>query len=387
MMNNNPIIGTVIIVCPGGLENGGGIGRQMGYFLHAKEGRDPRLLYRLIDSRGPWFLGASPLRTILSVGYLAVSLLNLLVIRISSPRCIAHINITGRGSTIRKSVFCGFARLIGLPYLLHLHDADYVSDYSRRGVLAKWVVRSVFRHARRVIVLGERDGKLIPEELQVPAGQVTILHNAVPDPNPKLPLALERIHAGHILFLGHLSTRKGVPDLLQALAKPALKGQTWRATLAGGGPIEEYRDMATRLGIAERISFPGWLDEAQVKALFADAEILVLPSYAEGLAMAVLEGLSHGMVVVTTPVGAHAEVIETEVSGILVPPGNIDALAAVLQRVIADPPLQRRLGAGARTRFLEKFEVCGYAERLSRIHSSLLSDNFSHRTKAAAQTS
>jgi glycosyltransferase involved in cell wall biosynthesis len=384
-MNISPAIGTVLIVCPGGLEAGGGIGRQMGYFLHAKEGRDPDLTYRLIDSRGPWFLGASPLRTLLSVGYLVGSLFQLLAIRLTHARCIAHINIAGRGSTVRKSIFCGFARMIGLPYLLHLHDADYVGDYHRRGALAKRVVRFVFRHARKVIVLGERDGELIPQELQIPTTQVTVLHNAVPDPHPKLPLVQRE--ESHILFLGHLSERKGVPDLLQALASPILKGLAWRATLAGGGPIEEYRDIATRLDIADRIVFPGWVDGASVKALFADSQILVLPSYAEGLAMAVLEGLSHGTVVVTTPVGAHAEVIDTEVSGILVPPGDIDALAVALQRVVADSDLQGRLSAGARARFLEKFDVCGYAERLSRIHNALLSNKLPHQTKAEPQTS
>ena len=183
-----------------------------------------------------------------------------------------------------------------------------------------------------------------------------------------------------------LNTRASNPGSI-GVASSTLKEQTWRATLAGGGPIEEYRDMATRLGIADRVTFPGWVDEAGVKALFDDAEILVLPSYAEGLAMSVLEGLSHGMVVVATPVGAHAEVIEPEVSGILVDPGNIDALATALQRVIADPDLQGRLSAGARTRFLEKFDVRGYAERLSRIHHSVLSDSFSHRADAARQTS
>ena len=73
--------------------------------------------------------------------------------------------------------------------------------------------------------------------------------------------------------------------------------------------------------------------------------------------MSVLEGLAHGLAVVATPVGAHAEVIEPERSGLLVPPGDVAALAAALARVIGDPALRERLRAGARQRFLERFDV------------------------------
>ena len=90
--------------------------------------------------------------------------------------------------------------------------------------------------------------------------------------------------------------------------------------------------------------------------------------------MAVLEGLSYGLAVITTPVGAHPEVIEPEVSGILIPPGNVEALAGALVRVIDDASLRQRLGAGARRRFLEKFDVRAYAEQLSQLHASLLLD-------------
>jgi glycosyltransferase involved in cell wall biosynthesis len=88
----------------------------------------------------------------------------------------------------------------------------------------------------------------------------------------------------------------------------------------------------------------------------------------------VLEALSHGLAVVTTPVGAHEEVIEPEVSGIMVPPGDVEQLAGALQRVIDDADLRGRLRAGARRRFLENFEVSAYAERLRHLHASLLSD-------------
>jgi glycosyltransferase involved in cell wall biosynthesis len=100
--------------------------------------------------------------------------------------------------------------------------------------------------------------------------------------------------------------------------------------------------------------------------------VLVLPSHAEGLAMSVLEGLSHGLAVVTTPVGAHLEVIEPEVSGLFVPPGDVAALAGALARVVEDETLRKRLAKGARHRFLAEFDVRGYSSQLTQIHTDLL---------------
>ena len=151
-----------------------------------------------------------------------------------------------------------------------------------------------------------------------------------------------------------------------------MKLRRWRATLAGGGPIDEFRKFADDLGILDRLCFPGWLDQNAVSALCADADVLVLPSHAEGLAMSVLEGLSHGLPVVTTPVGAHSEVIEPNVSGILVPPGDVAALAESLVSMIEDETLRHQLARGARDRFLDGFDVRRYAARLRELHASLL---------------
>jgi glycosyltransferase involved in cell wall biosynthesis len=191
----------------------------------------------------------------------------------------------------------------------------------------------------------------------------------VPDPQPAKS-ALQDDEC-KLVFLGTLSERKGLPELLGALGSPPLRARRWRATLAGDGPVEEFRRLASELGIAERLEFLGWVDQAGVRAACEAAEVLVLPSHAEGLAMSVLEGLSYGLAVITTPVGAHTEVIEPEVSGLFVPAGDVEALSAALARVIDDPALRERLGAGARRRFLEKFHVRGYAERLRNIHNRL----------------
>jgi glycosyltransferase involved in cell wall biosynthesis len=368
---------TVLMVIPGGLEHGGGIGRQMGYFLKAYQGTDRALKYQVVDSRGPWFLGASPLHVVGAVVFLAGAVVTLLRAPFSSP-CVAHVNITGRGSTIRKIILLSFARIVGLRYVLHLHDYDYSEYYRTQKPFLQRLIQTAFRRAEVVIVLGRRELEVLPRLLGLDRERVTVLHNAVADPKPNIAKARSEGDPCHLLFLGHLSARKGVPDLLRALASPTLKQLKWRATLAGGGPIDEYRSLANELGILENLQFPGWVDETAVSKLCATSDVLVLPSYAEGLAMSVLEGLSHGLAVVTTPVGAHLEVIEPEVSGLLVPPGDVAALADALARLIEDESLRSRLEQGARNRFLEAFDIRRYAIRLEKLHAGLFEPRPDH---------
>jgi glycosyltransferase involved in cell wall biosynthesis len=368
---------TVLIVAPGGLEHGGGIGRQMGYFLRAYQDTDQKLHYRIVDSRGPWFLGSSPLHVAGAVIYLGRAILTLIHAKLSSP-CVAHVNITGRGSTIRKIILLTITRAVGLRYVLHLHDYDYAEYYRSQGTFLKKLIATMFRRAAGVIVLGRRDLEVLSQLLQLGKDRITVLHNAVPDPVPDLDRRPVPGKPCHLLFLGYLSARKGVPDLLWALASPTVKQLRWRATLAGGGSIDEFRNLAKDLGILERLSFPGWLDNVGVNELCAQADALVLPSHAEGLAMSVLEGLSHGLAVITTPVGAHSEVIEPEVSGLLVPPGDVAALADALARVIEDESLRNRLARGARARFLEGFDVRRYVTRLEQLHARLFAPQCDH---------
>ena len=94
----------VAIFIPGGIEKGGGIGRQMGYFLKEQERSGLGAMYTVIDTRGPRFIDGSVLYTFLAIFYLAVSLLRLLQARLFGGSGLAHINITGRGSTIRKII-------------------------------------------------------------------------------------------------------------------------------------------------------------------------------------------------------------------------------------------------------------------------------------------
>lgn len=125
-----------------------------------------------------------------------------------------------------------------------------------------------------------------------------------------------------IVFLGRLSERKGVTELLLALSHPVMKELQWRAVLAGDGPVEDYRRQADAMALSNLVEMPGWLDAGEAQPCVRVQISTVLPSHAEGLAMAVLEGLSHGLAVVTTRVGAHDEVITDGETGIFVPVGD-----------------------------------------------------------------
>jgi glycosyltransferase involved in cell wall biosynthesis len=364
----------VLVLCPGGLEHGGGIGRQMGYFLAALPRGVETPVYRVVDTRGPWFLGSAPWLIPISLLYFMAAAFRIVREGTTGGPGLLHVNITGRGSTIRKLALAAVARAVALPYVLHIHDYDYAADVRARSALVQRSVRSMFAAAAQIITLGAEAERTLRAELALPQAPILILPNAVPDPHPapRAETGVAGTDPPHLVFLGYLSARKGVPELLEALASPGLVAQSWRATLAGGGPVSEFRARAAALGLSDRVAFPGWIDQSAASALCAAADILVLPSHAEGLAMSVLEGLAHGLAVVTTSVGAHAEVIEPERSGLLTPPGDIAALGAALARVIGDPALRKCLRAGARQRFLERFDVRAYASSLARLHVGLL---------------
>lgn len=354
-----PACGTVPIrhFGPGGCENGGGIGRFIGYVAAAAQVRGGDHL--VTDTRGPhWSFLTSPWRLALSMAVIARD-------RVMTPARLHHIHLAGRGSTVRKLMLAATAWRLGAPYILHLHDYDYSQDFLRRRPLQQSAIRRMFQRAAAVIVLSQRDRRLALDSLGVDPARLHLFHNSVPDPGEQVS---GRDGPPMILFLGRLSARKGVPELLEALSSTSMRHLEWRAVLAGDGPVEDYWLQADRRGIADRVEMPGWLSAAETAALCRQASILVLPSHAEGLAMALLEGLAHGIAVVTTRVGAHEEAIIHGQTGLFVPVGDAAALATALADLIDQRELREGLARRGRNLFLERFCMGPYMDRLDDLY-------------------
>ncbi|MGE5442470.1 MAG: glycosyltransferase family 4 protein, partial [Bacteroidota bacterium] len=214
--------------------------------------------------------------------------------------------------------------------------------------------------------------RFVIEELGADAGKVVILHNGVPRAMfSRQPRPSDR--QLRILFLGNLMERKGVTDLLEALARQPLSGMNWRATFAGGGAIEFYRRKADSLGLLPRVDFPGWVDQRGAGALLAASDVLVLPSYDEGLPLVILEALTAGVPVVCSPVGAIPEVLEDGKSAVFVQPGDSQGLTDALAELGREPALRERLALEGRALYDREFSLEIFAARVVGIYRTYCS--------------
>jgi len=274
---------------------------------------------------------------------------------------LVHINLAQDGSTLRKSFLARVAAWAGVPYVIHLHGSRFRASWERASERKSAAIKSFFLSARRVLVLGTAWRDYVASKAPEIVDRIDMLPNAT-------PLAPERGGADarsetHILFLGILSERKGTPVLIEALG--ALKNiPGWRATLAGNGDIDGARAAIAAKGVSDRVATPGWVGPDDVRRLLAEGDILALPSQDENLPMSVIEGMAHGLAVVTTPVGAVPDIVAHERTGLLVPPGDAGALEAALRRLIGDPELRKALGEEARNFHRDHLEIGAYYRRL-----------------------
>jgi glycosyltransferase involved in cell wall biosynthesis len=142
-----------------------------------------------------------------------------------------------------------------------------------------------------------------------------------------------------------------------------------KLVLGGTGDLAGVQQLAAELGISDRVSCPGWLGPDRKNAALAGSLIFLLPSHHEGMPMALLEAMSWGLPVIATPVGGIPQVVDDEVSGLLVAVGDIEGLATQIERLLADTALRERLGANARARIETDFSLRDALEKLTAIYN------------------
>jgi glycosyltransferase involved in cell wall biosynthesis len=184
--------------------------------------------------------------------------------------------------------------------------------------------------------------------LGVPARRLRIIHNGVRLPSTE-PAPLSG--APSVFAMGSLAPKKGFDVLLQAFRLVRQRMPEARLTIAGDGPERAHlAAQAASLGIAEAVSFPGLVTGDAKTALFAEARVFVSSSRREPFANANLEAMAAGRPIVATRVGGNVEMVQDEVSGLLVEPEDPGGMAMAILRLLEDRERAARMGWAARRR-------------------------------------
>jgi len=201
--------------------------------------------------------------------------------------------------------------------------------------------------------------------------KLKIIHCGV---TPEAYAAPERSGDGcHLVFVGRLTAIKGLRVLLDAFGQWADRTPVLGLTLVGDGDDQPALEaMAAPLGDAVR--FTGYLSQAEVAEMLATADALVLPSFAEGVPVVLMEAMASARPVIATRVAGGSELVEDGVSGFLAAPGDAAGLADRISRLAGDPALRRRMGAAGRDKVLAEFDIRKEAARIAALFRGEMGD-------------
>lgn len=358
----------IYIACPW-TPVGGGMFKVADYLIQSQAvpagtgTMPPSAQLRPLDTRGA--RGA-----VWSLGMLALALYRLLRGRLDGRLAGVHVNMAERLSLVRKGVVVVTCHALGIPVVLHLHAAQLHRSWPALPAGARALVRWVFALPACCIVLGRQSAAFVQHELCVPASHIELVINGVPEP-PRRVLAPREADDGplRLLFVGNLSVRKGVPELLRALALAPLASMPLHLTLAGGGGLQAFRAIAAAMGLGDRVRFEGWAAQSRVAQLMSESDVLVLPSHDEGLPLVILEALACGVPVVCTPVGEIPHVLRDGVHACFVAPGDVGSLARTLAGLLANRAQRDTLARNGRALYAQSFSLSRFFDHIAAIHA------------------
>lgn len=259
----------------------------------------------------------------------------------------------------------------GIPQVVTMHGSLYYAGRLRRRV----ALRAALALRGRTVAVSESLARRLHGDLWMPASKVAMIPNGVPRVTPPSPTLREELglHPADRLLVavGNLYPVKGHRHLIDAVALLAARHPALHVAIAGRGAMEgELMAVARERGLADRVHLIGL--RSDVPAVLAAADVFVLPSLSEGLPLALLEAMFAGRPIVASAVGEVSAALAHGVAGVLVPPGDPQALAAALDGVLSDPQRAGELGRAAVRRAAAEYDISRMVRRYVDLYEEAL---------------
>jgi glycosyltransferase involved in cell wall biosynthesis len=262
------------------------------------------------------------------------------------------------------------------PLVVYFHSEVVRAEW-KYTLLYRPFLRRVLDRAARIIVASPSMAEGAEQLATYRNKCVVIPYGIDPAPLAATPAVRARaaslrgeLGAPLVLFTGRLVPYKGVDVLLRSMSSVDA-----RLVVAGDGPLRGALEAQARATCGGRVTFAGTVGDEELTALYHACDVFVLPSVtrAEAFGLVQIEAMACGKPVVSTSVPSGVPwVNQHQVTGLVVPPGDADALAGALRRLLADPSLRARLGEGGRGRVACEFTAVKMAERTVALYRAVL---------------
>ncbi len=275
-----------------------------------------------------------------------------------------HIHFSKKGSFLRKSIVILISKLFNKKIIIHLHASEFHLFYQNTLKTVQKYISFILDISDKILVLSSNWQDYIcsicsNKDIQVLYNPLIMNEKAIS--NNEVP---------KFLFMGRLGRRKGAYDIIEACK--LIENKNFEIHLYGDGELEKLQQLTKEADLEANIKFRGWISSEEKDNAFKGADVLLLPSYNEGLPISVLEGMSYGLPILSTPVGGTSEAVEDGVNGFLVKPGDVKALAEKMQLLANDKDLREKMGNESYKIAQEKFDVNIILNQLNVIYDDLL---------------
>lgn len=283
---------------------------------------------------------------------------------------IVHIHGASKGSFYRKYLIFFIAKtLFTKKVVYHLHGGKFHLFYKNSTGIQKKLIKNLIEGSDHIFCLSTYWRDFFYREFVVRS--VSIVNNAIESPNVSDFQKMD-IYPVSFLFFGRVGDNKGIFDLLKLLAEHVEYFQDKLILRIGGnGEIDRLTNYIERHGLRGIVEYVGWVDGEGKDQLLRSCDVLILPSYNEGLPISILEAMSYGKAIVSTNVGGIPEIVKHGHNGYLFNPGDLEALYEILKMIIGDVGRVNRMGEKSKE-MIEPYGISNVIRILKETYSQLL---------------
>jgi glycosyltransferase involved in cell wall biosynthesis len=270
-------------------------------------------------------------------------------------------------SVLEKGAMAWYARIRGVPALMFPRGGPLIGACERSRVV-RWWTRLSFGGARRILCQEKRWQDFSVDTLGFDRQAAPIVTSWTASER-LISIGRSRKWGGapetiRLLFLGWLDREKGIFELLEACRRLAETRKFTLDVVGEGNATVTAREFVEKSRLERVVTFRGWLDGTDLENMFRESDVLILPSWSEGLPNVLIEAMAAKLTVVATSVGTIPDFICDGESGLLIPPRNIRALQEAIELVLSEPKLCQQMADRGHEIAVEKFSVEPAVQRL-----------------------